>query len=296
MPPTTIPTDGQKAEQPHVQAAGQHHPHHHPHRLFKVYVTGFGPFEKIPTNASSHVASHLPSVLDEKYISHAPAAVKAANLQVSIIPHFEPVPVSYDKVTKLIPTLYQDLPGVDLFVHIGVAPFEHYQIETRARRRPYGPPDDNPDGRRDVDGRWPDGHSAEGAAGGKVPDEVTEIVSSLDVKGICDVLAKVKQEHDEKGADESWYPPQASDDAGLYLCEFILYNSMAEAVYDATYESEYPESQPVSDPTSTPPSTSRAVFIHIPSKIEEEWLERSLETVKRIIGAIAVQRASRWID
>ncbi|KAF3902470.1 hypothetical protein ABW21_db0202471 [Orbilia brochopaga] len=292
MPPSTIPVAGQTVLQGANTGHEQHHPHNHPHRLFKVYVTGFGPFEKIPTNASSHVASHLPSVLDEKYTHHAPASVKSQNLQVSIIPHFEPVPVSYEKVTALIPTLYTDLPGVDLFVHIGVAPWEHYQIESRARRGPYGPPDGNPNGRRDVDGRWPDGHSAEGAARGKVPAEVMEIVSSLDVKGICETLAKIKQEDDEKGTDNSWYPPRVSDDAGLYLCEFILYNSMAEAVYDATYENEYPVHKPVSDPSSDPPSTARAVFIHIPSKIEDEWLDRSLETVKRIIGAIAVQRVA----
>ncbi|KAF3922079.1 hypothetical protein ABW20_dc0108600 [Dactylellina cionopaga] len=287
MPPNIVDNktaDGQEPKSRVPDSPTKHH-HHHAHRIFKVYVTGFGSFEKVDVNASYLVASTLPSVLDGKYVSHVDTSVK--NLQVSIIPHFEPVTVSYSNVEKLIPTLYEDLPGVDLFVHIGVAPFEHYQIETRGRRGPYGPPEDRPDGRKDVDGEWPDGHSAENAARGKVPKEVHEIVSSLDVQGICDYLAGAKRD-----AEDNFDAPQLSTDAGLYLCEYILYNSMAESIYDAEYESEYPESKPVTNPSSDPPSTSRAIFIHIPVNHDDESLNRSRETVKRIIGAIAVQRVS----
>ncbi|KAF3127649.1 hypothetical protein TWF703_009903 [Orbilia oligospora] len=263
--------------------------HHHPLRVFKVYVTGFGNFEGIPVNASYLVASSLPSVLPEKYMNHAPDSVKSQNLQVSIIPHFEAVPVSYEKVTKLIPTLYEDLPGVDLFVHIGVMPFDYYRIEERARKGSYGPPEGNPNGRADVDGKYPENNEAGRAAKGKVPKEVTEILSGLDVEGICKDLEKAK-----KGSTDNFEVPRVSTDAGLYLCEFIYYNSLAESIYDdeAKYESEYPEPRPVTDPTAETPLSSRAVFIHVPSIMTDEFLEKSKETVKRIIGAIAVQRLS----
>ncbi|KAK6503228.1 hypothetical protein TWF481_008257 [Arthrobotrys musiformis] len=263
--------------------------HNHPHRLFKVYITGFGNFAGIPINASYLVASSLPSVLPAKYTQHAPESVKSQNLQVSIIPHYEAVPVSYEKVTNLIPTLYEDLPGVDLFVHLGVMPFEYYRIEERARKGYYGPPEGNPTGRADVDGKYPEHNDASGAVRGKVPKEVTEILSGLDVEGICKDLENAKKE----STDDFW-APKVSDDAGLYLCEFIYYNSLAASLYDdeANYDSEYPEPRPVTDPTGETPRSSRAVFIHVPSNMTDEWLERSKETVKRIIGAIAVQRLS----
>ncbi|KAK6351309.1 hypothetical protein TWF718_004473 [Orbilia javanica] len=263
--------------------------HHHPHRVFKVYVTGFGTFEKVPINASYIVASSLPSVLPEKYIQHAPESVKSQHLQVSIIPHVEAVPVSYDKVTKLIPTLYQDLPGVDLFVHIGVMPFGYYRVEERARKGPYGPPEGDPNGRADVDGKYPENNEAGRAARGKVPKEVHEILSGLDLEAICKDIENAK-----KDSTDDFEVPKVSNDAGLYLCEFIYYNSLAESIYDdeAKYESEYPEPRPVTDPTAETPTSSRAIFIHVPSIMTDEWLEKSKETVKRIIGAIAVQRLS----
>ncbi|EPS42352.1 hypothetical protein H072_3673 [Dactylellina haptotyla CBS 200.50] len=286
MPPPNIVTGQAGQEEPKAPESPTKH-HHHAHRLFKVYVTGFGAFEKIDVNASHLVASSLPSVLEEKYISHADAAVKAQKLQVSIIPHIEAVPVSYEKVENLIPTLYEDLPGVDLFVHMGVSPWEHYQIETIGRRGSYGPPDGYPNGRKDVDGKWPAGNAADRAAHGKVPADVQEIHTSLDIKAICEHLEKVKQD-----SPDDFGVPRVSTDAGLYLCEFIFYNSIAESVFDANYEQEYPESKPITNPTSDPPTTSRAIFIHIPYHTEEEWLAKSRETVKRIIGAIAVQRVS----
>ncbi|RVD88666.1 uncharacterized protein DFL_002843 [Arthrobotrys flagrans] len=295
MPPPNIVTEAAAAgEAGEAESKAPDSPtslknHHHPHRVFKVYITGFGTFENIPINASYLVASSLPSVLPEKYIDHAPSSVKSQHLQVSIIPHFEAVPVSYEKVTKLIPTLYQDLPGVDLFVHIGVMPFEYYRVEKRARKGSYGPPEGNPNGRADVDGKYPEGNEAGGAARGKVPKEVREIWSGLDVEGICKDLENAKKE-----STDDFEVPKVSTDAGLYLCEFIYYNSLAESIYDdeAKYESEYPEPRPVTDPTAETPLSSRAVFIHVPSHMTDEWLERSKETVQRIIGAIVVQRIS----
>ncbi|KAK6361457.1 hypothetical protein TWF730_005185 [Orbilia blumenaviensis] len=292
MPPPNIVTDaargapgGSVPKAPDSPTSFKNH--NHPHRIFKVYVTGFGNFENVSVNASYLVASSLPSVLPEKYIQHAPDSVKAQNLQVSIIPHYEPVPVSYDKVTKLIPTLYKDLPGVDLFVHLGVMSYWYYRIEERARKGCYGPPDNNPNGRGDVDGKYPENNEAGGAARGKVPKKVTEILSGLDVEAICKDLEKAKE-----NSTDDFEVPKPSNDAGLFLCEFIYYNSLAESLYDdeAKYESEYPEPRPVTDPTAETPISSRAVFIHIPTIMTEEWLERSKETVRRIIGAIAVQR------
>ncbi|KAK6539576.1 hypothetical protein TWF694_009786 [Orbilia ellipsospora] len=284
MPPPTIVPAG---EEPAAVGASQDHSypqHHHAHRIFKVYVTGFGSFGNVDVNASNLVASSLPPTLHEKYISHAD---KDLHLQVSLIPHFQPVPVSYKTVQELIPTLYEDLPGVDLFVHIGVAPGDGYCIETRGRRGRYGPPDNNPNGKRDVDGLWPDGYAADKAARGKVPQDVQEIHTSLDIEAICKHLKTVKRDPTDK-----FESPTLSTDAGLYLCEFILYNSMAESLYDAKYEQEYPESKPATNPSSDPPTTSRAIFIHIPVHTDSEWLEKGRDTVMRIIGAIAVQRVS----
>ncbi|EWC46921.1 hypothetical protein DRE_03933 [Drechslerella stenobrocha 248] len=290
MPPAVIAAHQQEEPNASTSAVAQH-PHHRPHRIFKVYVTGFGSFEGITENASFHVAAHLPSTLDKKYTSHASDAIKAQDLHVEITGHPTPVTVAYATVEELVPKLYEELVDVDLFVHIGVAPFDYYQVETRARRRPYGPPEGKPDGRKDVDGKWPVDNSADRAARGKVPDEVSEIVTGLDVAGICETLAGIYRDENAEG-NADWEAPRVSDDAGLYLCEFILYNSMAEAVYGAGYKTGQLESKPVSDPEARPPSTSRAVFIHIPSDTEEKSLEKSVESVKRIIGAIAVQRVS----
>ncbi|KAF3936877.1 hypothetical protein ABW19_dt0205792 [Dactylella cylindrospora] len=283
-PPYIVPKDaleGEGGKGPGAETQKLEHHHVHSHRIFKVYVTGFGPFRDIAVNASYLVASSLPPVLPEKYIAHgAQDTSSLEKLQVSITPHYQPVKVSYTNIESLIPTIYEELPGVDLFVHIGVAPILDYQVETRARRGPYIG--------KDVDDRCPEDNSADKAAHGKVPVDVKEIHSGLDLKAIREHLVKLK----ERDTDENFIPPRLSEDAGLYICEYTIYNSMAAAIYDSEYEPEYPEPQPVSDPTTDPPTTSRAVFIHVPNEFNDDIIATARETVMRIIGAIAVQRVA----
>lgn len=87
----------------------------------------------------------------------------------------EPVRVSYDAVSQLVPELYDSYPNVDLFVHLGAVhekSSEHY-LERKARKGPFL--------RSDVDGKiYKDG------AWDNAPNE---IISSVDVDKIVGKMA-----------------------------------------------------------------------------------------------------------
>ncbi|KAI9783537.1 MAG: hypothetical protein M1839_003707 [Geoglossum umbratile] len=163
---------------------------------YAVLVTGFGPFDGVEENPSFSVIVTLPTEI------HLPDG-RSIRLYI----HRTPVPVAYDHVLKLVPTLYRQYPAMDYFVHVGVnAEAEDYQIEKRARKGDYV--------RKDVTGRGFEGSDSEFWR--SLPQELSTAV---------DVDRLIKTAFSGEGTPKV----SASEDAGLFLCEFIYYNSLLAA-------------------------------------------------------------------
>lgn len=67
---------------------------------------------------------------------------------------------------------------------------------------------------------------------------------------------------------------------------------MAEAIYVDEHLSEAIPAERPTIAAGTPPSTARAIFIHVTPAFDDKTIAQGRETVMRIIGAIAAQRAS----
>ncbi|XP_071448829.1 pyroglutamyl-peptidase 1 [Hetaerina americana] len=153
-----------------------------------VIVTGFGPFKHHIINASWEAVKLLPTLKLEE------------NLGIKLI--IEKIPVSYDAVIDIVPTLWKTHNPL-LFVHVGVSSIaKDITLETKANRSGYWKPD--------VDGNSP--------KSGCCPCGKDECISSsLDVEQICSEVNKC-----ERGTLAC-----VSSDAGRYLCEFTYYTSLS---------------------------------------------------------------------
>ncbi|KAF2835856.1 peptidase C15, pyroglutamyl peptidase I-like protein [Patellaria atrata CBS 101060] len=169
-----------------------------------VLVTGFGPFlDKYPINASWSIAATLPDTI---------SANAAHPTRINIIVPKDPIRVAFQEVLNRDPGLLSSTqPKIDIVLHIGLAAgIDYYTIERLARREGY---DD--EGRCDVDGKsftrkdsrkvWYD-----------CPDYLT---TGFDY---ADVWRRWRSNCPDPKLDL-----QPSDDAGLYLCEFIYFTSLS---------------------------------------------------------------------
>ncbi|SPO05495.1 uncharacterized protein DNG_08182 [Cephalotrichum gorgonifer] len=205
----------------------------------EVLVTGFGPFRKYGVNPSYEIVSRLPNRIDP--LDSEPGAPEIILRRPS-----DPVKVAYQHVFRAIPELYETYPNVRYFVHVGVSHLATCcQLETRARKGPYEGLD--VDGRRwcgDADG-WDDVWRS-------APEQIQ---SAVDVEGIA-----------VKMASGGKWEVSTSNDAGLYLCEFIYFNSMhtARRLGEAGRD-------------------IKGVFIHVPANLEPEILDSERDTVAQII-------------
>ncbi|KAI9762222.1 MAG: TRAPP subunit [Chaenotheca gracillima] len=205
----------------------------------EVLVTGFGPFTNIPSNPSFTIVSSLP-----------PTVNLPSGRLLRIHVHPVPVRVAYTEVATLVPQLYARFPAVDLFVHVGVGTsLDGYKVEVRARREPYD--------RADVDGRtW-----SNGVAGADPHALPAECWADLNVSQVLDRAFK----------SDAKPKPSISDDAGLYLCEFIYFNSlvMAQRLREAG-------GKKVS-----------GVFLHVPKGTTLPDIERGREVLLRLLVGLA---------
>ncbi|KAI9788136.1 MAG: hypothetical protein M1816_007182 [Peltula sp. TS41687] len=260
-----------------------------PKTTYNILITGFGPFDpRAPINPSSAVLPYLPSRLtfivddndEDKDDDPVPTKPTAIDISIQTHPHIR---VSYDVVAALIPQLYNAHDEFDFVVHIGMmsgsaggittttttttttARSRHeYHLETCARSGKYTA--------RDVDGKLPG--SAPAIAGNGNGRSGTDEVQVLSPKGVdfSDVLLRWRRETsvEEVLGDIVLRP---SNDAGLFLCEYIYYTSLR---YFARRASEDKEGDAV----------TKVVFLHVPADAQMDDLQRAKEVVVGLVRAL----------
>ncbi|BGP41331.1 hypothetical protein JCM10449v2_005308 [Rhodotorula kratochvilovae] len=207
-------------------------------RPFHVHLTGFGPFAHHTTNASWETVRPLNGTV----LAAPPSFTSAENVTPSDDRSSRPIhltssllPVKYTSALSLVPALHQhlsttDAPRSDLIVHCGVSGQDRaIRLEQRARKWGYK--------NADVDGELAPG-AADGRRGfvGKRWRECPEeLRTKIDVERVCEWAKR-------RGVERL----SPSEDAGLYLCEFSFYTSLASAW--------------LQDPVNPTP----VVFVHVP--------------------------------
>ncbi|PCH43684.1 peptidase C15 pyroglutamyl peptidase I-like protein [Wolfiporia cocos MD-104 SS10] len=191
-----------------------------PPDALRVLITGYGPFRGYPVNPSWQAVRPLHNATVHTPSSTAPRAIHITALEVS---------TSYAAVLRIVPALHARPPvlppaadappppadGYDLVVHVGVAGgAPGLRLEQRGRKYAYEIEDADGELCPVADGTIP----PQRGFGGGYEEFPNELYTSVD----CEKLAGyLKGEGVEK--------VYTSIDAGLYLCEFINYCSLAEA-------------------------------------------------------------------
>ncbi|RVX71826.1 hypothetical protein B0A52_04225 [Exophiala mesophila] len=128
-PPT--PPPGLDALHPEFDTTDSQHP---PLREVKVLVTGFGPFKSFLVNPSWLITSSLPN---ELYLQAPSSNSPAPAYKIRLIVYPEPIRVTYPVLTSLVPSLIKEH-DPDYILHIGMAAGRDcYSLETRAHRDGY---------------------------------------------------------------------------------------------------------------------------------------------------------------
>ncbi|GAA5849342.1 hypothetical protein JCM8547_006519 [Rhodosporidiobolus lusitaniae] len=192
-------------------------------RLFHVHLTGFGPFGPHAVNPSWEAVKPLhdtvlvspPEPLD---VSSSPPSFSSLSIRLTS----SLLPVSYFAATSFIPLLHAGGPAgkhrPDLVIHIGVGLEGELKIEQIGRKWGYDKPDVNGELAPTEEGSsWTGGRR--GQAEKRFEEEEEELRTRVDGEKVLDWVRKRGLEHID-----------LSEDAGLYLCEFSFYTSMASAL------------------------------------------------------------------
>ncbi|KAK4229061.1 putative pyroglutamyl peptidase [Podospora fimiseda] len=170
-----------------------------------VLITGFAPFkEEYPKNPSWEIVRSLPDYLPPIRAKTTSIPPKPLLPPVRLLIHPEPIHVSYETVSSLVPTLHSTH-NPTFTIHVGMAgPRAFYCIERRGHRDGYK--------MQDVDGHFlaPEEEFSE-----ELPNELE---TEFDVE---DVLRRWK-DHSPKYTDL-----RISEDAGHFLCDFIYFSSLS---------------------------------------------------------------------
>ncbi|KAK4705858.1 pyroglutamyl-peptidase, partial [Phenoliferia sp. Uapishka_3] len=210
-----------------------------PPPLFRVHITGFGPFRQIRENPSTIATAPLngtiltspPPPLNSLAISPPHADAQSPNYS-SISITTESIPTAYIDVNERVHKLHglsdaEDNDQAvahepyDLILHVGLGRSGTLCLEQRGRRYGYA--------KTDVDGKYapiagPEGYQRQGyvseewdglASVGPQGEEMRPKVNGV----------KVRDWVRSMGAEKIIL----SEDAGLYLCEFIFFGSLAAA-------------------------------------------------------------------
>eukprot|EP00042_Codosiga_hollandica_P053747 m.710904 g.710904 ORF g.710904 m.710904 type:complete len:353 (-) comp58766_c0_seq6:886-1944(-) len=132
-----------------------------------------------------------------------------------------PLPVVYETTSELVPKLWRQVPNVRLCVHCGVGLRGGFYLEQRGRNGPYS--------RLDITGR-------ESAGLVCLPEHAETLFTQVPV---AEVIKRVQETYPDLQL-------RASDDAGLYLCEFSLYLSLAVGTAPAVFLHVPPVGEPYS--------------------------------------------------
>ena len=223
---------------------------------FDVLVTGFDRWTGHPNepNPSYLITSSLPGRVTLQHFSSGTATI-------NITIHQAPVSVHFAELDELVPRLY-DKKHYDFVLHTGVAPgIKWYEVETFARRSGYKNKDDS--GGRPTDGD----HSGYGGRQGPAQYETCV----LDM-GISEVLKAWKAQCKIKDADL-----RVSRDAGLFVCEYITYASLAYLHHQKDHL------LPLDQQTGV-------AFLHAPADRSDAMVGRGKEVYIALIKALVARR------
>lgn len=264
--PGTPPLEGR------VPTASAIHDQEEAQKIVTVLVTGFGPFKSFITNPSYLIAQSLPEFLypePESFAVDAPAhfaglastrPITTAAPIIRLIVHPEQIRVSYDTASKRAPELIAKH-DPDYIMHVGMAAGrDYYTLETLARRDAYRI--------KDVDGK--DGLS-EGESVWRRDNLPETMWIGWDED---DVLARWRGDVARTCAGDERAVVRLSRDAGRFLCEFILYSSLAYRAFDARTGDEKAQER-----------KGKAAFLHVPGGIDEESIARGHRVAEAAIRA-----------
>ena len=220
---------------------------------FNVLVSGFDRWTAHPEpNPSYLITSSLP----KKVTLHRQAAQDAV---INIAIHEAPVPVYFAEIDALIPKLY-DGKHCDFVLHTGIAPgITWYEVETHAQRSGYKTKDES--------GFRPDEHPGYGGRQASVRFETCV----LDL-GTERVVKRWKDECKDKSVDL-----KISRDAGLFVCEYITYASLAYLQYHKNH-------------LLPPDQRTGVAFLHAPALRDDAAIERGKEVYIGLLKALVALR------
>jgi len=224
-----------------------------------VLITGFGPFSGILINPSWQAAKGLHGQIMSRRDGRL--------VRISCVE----VPVVYEAVLDIIPKAHGlDLPQsqsqsqlqYDCFIHVGVSPSRPYvSLEKRARRFQYDKLDAVGQACRSAIDET-QGRLIYGLVGPEWDSTGTkdDLGCSLDLEEMAARLRTAQQ-----------VDTRISTDAGLFLCEFTYYTSLASA-QRAALETQQPP-KPV-------------LFVHVPNATEPQSIAYLTQIIANIISQI----------
>lgn len=230
----------------------------HQRKHYTVLVTGFGPFRvEYPINPAWEIARALGKALPLRSELH----------MIHVICPDAPIKTAYASTREIVPKLLSKHHAqIDMVLHLGMlSTRDDFALETLAHRGEYSRPD--------VDGSIPPLDEPESLFG----DCPTLLRPSLDVQAVFGSVRRVIQQADRRtslfGLDI-----RLSQDAGRFLCEYTLYNSL---VWYARRTGDVGLNQ-------SSLSTSRPVmFLHVPRSSDETALEQGVAVASSVIQAMA---------
>lgn len=222
----------------------------------RVLVTGYGPFRQYTENPSWLAVSKL-----HNSIIYTPTPASHAAHPHAPHPKPEPIhitaleiPVVYDAVLATVPGLHAAPPhlpaglpdgfpappaeGYSLIVHVGVGHSQPLRLELIGDKTGYDKPD--------YEGKYADALDEVGQVRGFAGERYAALPERL-------IQSAVDAKRLLAGCANDGVEVITSCDAGHYLCDFILYCSLAESMLEGR---ETPvlfiHCSPVDDPMSTP--------------------------------------------
>ncbi|ETN46429.1 uncharacterized protein HMPREF1541_00613 [Cyphellophora europaea CBS 101466] len=304
------------AEEPLIGAAGAGH--ETDVREVTVLVTGFGPFKSFAINPSYLIASALPATLASQPPPSKPVATNndtnipvppTSAYRIRLISHPTAIRVAYATVVTILPTLTaQHTP--DYIFHIGMAGGrDHYTLETVAHRDNYKI--------KDVDERdgWKDGEYAWKKAG--LP---SALHVGWDEADVCERWEReVREREEELGLLDPHAEPapqgsrgaeavsaaaaaatprygewgrevrrrlrsvcRLSTDAGRFLCEFTLFESLGRRWLEARGKLD----KQGEEQENRENKEGKVAFLHVPGAFGPEDVERGVRVATAAIRSL----------
>lgn len=223
-------------------------------KAISVYVTGFGPFRNVQVNPSYEIVSRLANTT-------LTFTTPNATYNVTFIVYPEPVPVIYRTVASTVTQIW-DAGGFDYMIHVGQGHNGPYELETCASEFGYRKLDnngENPENEKGLDTASVKGQDLRSGAYGQLFE------TGLDVDWIVDFVRKGDVRNGTKGETAEM---DRSDNAGLFLCEYIYSRSLMEAKKRGLEK-------------------AKVLFMHVCADGKPYSIETGVQVLKRVVeGAV----------